>query len=101
MAQDFRKSLTANDVLPEMTVLYKDSAISGLFVECWYMGCRVQTADLQNIPESPEVVYVLTANIPFGGKRSWSKVHDRLYKDKRLYLYKGVRIRNNEDYDDE
>ena len=102
MAQDFRESLAVNEgVLPEEVVLYKDSAINGLFSECWYMGCRVQTADLQNIPESPEVVYVLTANIPFGGKRSWSKVHDRLYKDKRLYLYKGVRIRNNEDYDDE
>lgn len=65
------------------------------------MGYPVRTLDLQNLPEEPESIYVLTTNIPYGNNRIWSRVYDKLYKDKRLYLYKGIRIKEDIYHDEQ
>ena len=64
------------------------------------MGFPVQTLALQKLPDQPDTLYVLTTDIPFGYNRIWNRVHDRIYKDNRLYLCKGVRIKEDE-YNDE
>lgn len=83
----------------EKPVLYKDSSISGLYGECYYIGIPVRSADLKmNFPEKEPFVYVLSTGVPTSTERSWIRLYDMEYKDKHLYLYKG-QLRKDE-YDD-
>ena len=94
-AWDRSKSAFAGEfrsVLPKdgETLVYKDASISGLYPECCYMKVKVLTADTtRNIPESDDAVYVLSTGIPAAAGRSWTRLHDSIYKDNRLFLYKG------------
>ena len=91
-------------------VLYKDSTTDDLFNECWYMKrYRIRTITWDDLQDEPETVYVLSREIPFGGNRRWIPVFDEGYirykvpedgetgdKEKKLYLYKGVRVKKGE-----
>ncbi|MBR2425644.1 MAG: hypothetical protein IKB16_02775 [Lentisphaeria bacterium] len=80
-------------------VLYKDSAISGLYGECYYMSIPVKSVDIKmNFQQNEEFVYVLSTGVPSSSERGWSRLYDMEYKDKHLYLYKG-QLRKDE-YDD-
>lgn len=82
--------------------LYKDSAISGLFAECYYMDLKVQTmAATENFAEQGEFVYVLSPGVPPAAERFWTRLYDTVYKDKHLYLYKGQLRKDDYDYDEE
>ena len=84
-------------------VVYKDSQISGLYPECWYMGARVKTADLsRKISDDSETVYVISTGVPAAAGRDWIRLYDTMYKDNRLFLYKGTPRKDETDgYDEE
>ena len=63
------------------------------------MGVRVVTVDpTKEFAPGHETVYVISTGVPTVFERNWTRIHDKIYKDKRLYLYKGV-LRKDE-YDE-
>ena len=101
LGKEFRAALETKEHFSgrHLPVIYKDSSISGLYPECCYMGVRVVTADLtKEFAPDQENVYVISTGVPTVFERNWTRIHDKIYKDKRLYLYKGV-LRKDE-YDD-
>ncbi len=95
VAEQFRKALP-----PKAAVLYKDASISGLYPECCYMKVRVLTADTtKDFASGEETVYVISAGVPAAQGRNWTRLHDSVYKDTRLYLYEGVLRKDEEEYD--
>lgn len=102
LGKDFRVELAT--VASPDTVIYKDSAIAGLYSETYYMGFPVKTiSSFNDIPESEMTVYVISARTPLVLARNWTKMLERTYKERRLYLWKGVLITEdyNDYYDDE
>ena len=99
MGREFRSLLP--DEGP--AVVYKDSRISGLYPECWYMGVRVKTADTsRKIDDDSETVYVISTGVPAAAGRDWIRLCDTMYKDNRLFLYKGIpRKDESDEYDEE
>lgn len=101
LGREFREALEIKENLTgrHLPVIYKDYSISGLYPECCYMGVRVMTVDpAKEFAPDRETVYVISTGVPTVFERNWTRIHDQIYKDKRLYLYKGV-LRKDE-YDD-
>lgn len=100
MGREFREFLPREEKKP--CVVYKDSQISGLYPECWYMGARVKTADLsRKIEDDSGTVYVISTGVPAAAGRDWIRLHDTMYKDNRLFLYKGIPRKDETDGYDE
>ena len=77
---------------PDMTV-YKDSSISGLYPECYYLGTRIQTIPLSGTKSLEEQeVHLLSASSiqPPDTTRTWQKTLDVIYKGQNLYMRKGI-----------
>lgn len=73
--------------------LYKDSAIGGLYAECFYTNLPVFITAPDSLPDSfaqSAPVFMLTTGIPssYQGK-SWTLLLSREYRGNNLYLYKG------------
>ncbi len=74
-------------------LVYKDSAISGLFSECEYMDCKVKRiSSAADLPPKAKEVYVIALEVPSVPERTWTNLlpPEERYKDKRLCLWKGV-----------
>ena len=77
---------------PRMTV-YKDSAISGLYPECHYLGTSIRSIPFNSTDFSREkTIFLLTiSNIqPRDISRIWTKVVDVIYRNQNLYMWKGT-----------
>ena len=97
MGLAFRRAL-GRAYRPEMTV-YKDSAISGLYPECYYLRTRIRTIPFAGTGELPEKeVYLLSASSiqPPDSSRTWTKIMDVIYKKQNLYMWKGILNDRNE-----
>lgn len=73
-------------------VIYKDIAINGLYAEGYYSGFRFRALPQEQIPETPETVYILTSGIPSHYARSWTRLFGQKYRGESLYLYKGTML---------
>ncbi len=71
----------------------------GLYTEGYYAGLKLRFSDIDRLPENEETVYFISTEAPFDPDRLWSKLLDTNYKYNRLFLYKGLAIRS-EDEDD-
>ena len=89
-----RKLLTAlGTAASPSLVVYKDSAISGLFSECEYMNCKVRKINsVSDLPAKAKEVYVIALEVPSVPERTWTNLlpPEEKYKDRRLCLWKGV-----------
>ncbi|MBO4492488.1 MAG: hypothetical protein J5944_14155 [Lentisphaeria bacterium] len=102
MGREFRSFLPAEEEGKKPFTIYKDSQISGLYPECWYMGVRVKTADTsRQIADDSETVYVISTGVPAAAGRDWVRLYDTVYKDNRLFLYKGIPRKDETDEYDE
>jgi len=100
VGREFRQFLPREEKKP--CIVYKDSQISGLYPECWYMGARVKTADLsRKIDDDSGTVYVISTGVPAAAGRDWVRLYDTMYKDNRLFLYKGIPRKDETDEYDE
>ena len=78
---------------PELTI-YKDGGISGLYDEGYYLGTKIRL--VRNPREITEAkgknIFVLSAkNIPPGDtQRTWSRLMELGYKNRKLYIWKGA-----------
>ena len=100
VGHEFQKFLPSEGKSP--CIVYKDSQISGLYPECWYMGARTKTADLsRKINDDSETVYVISTGVPTAAGRDWIRLYDTMYKDNRLFLYKGIPRKDETDGYDE
>ena len=82
--------------------LYKDPAIMGLYSEGCYIGIPIRTLAHDKIPAAVDPAYVLTADVPSHHARTWTRLYDREYRGKHLYIYKGVlkkELSDDDDYD--
>ncbi|MBR3506784.1 MAG: glycosyltransferase family 39 protein [Lentisphaeria bacterium] len=82
--------------------LYKDPAIMGLYSEGCYIGIPIRTLAHDKIPAGVDPAYVLTADVPSHHARTWTRLYDREYRGKHLYIYKGVlkkELSDDDDYD--
>jgi hypothetical protein len=82
--------------------LYKDPAIMGLYSEGCYIGIPIRTLAHDKIPAAVDPAYVLTADVPSHHVRTWTRLYDREYRGKHLYIYKGVlkkELSDDDDYD--
>lgn len=82
----------------EQTPVY--SNLYGLFAEGYYAGLTLRYADLDQLPEKEELVYIITTDAPSDPNRLWSKILDTKYRDTRFFIYKGQLIRSDEENDD-
>lgn len=85
-----------------MTV-YKDSAISGLYPECHYLGTAICSIPFNKIHILKEKqIFLLTiSNIqPRDITRDWTKVSDIIYRNQNLYMWKGT-LNDRKDRPDE
>lgn len=99
---ELREALAVQQT-PPGTIVYKDAALAGLYSETYYMGYPVRALNsLSDLPESGSVVYLISATPPTTVNRNWTKLLDTLYRERRLYLWKGV-LREDiaDDYYDE
>lgn len=78
---------------PEMTI-YMDGRISGLYEEGFYLGTKIRQIhnSREFAEEKDKAVYVITArNIPPGDAgRSWSRLVELNYRNRKLYIWKGA-----------
>ncbi len=91
MGMTFRKSL-GNAYSREMTV-YKDNAIDGLYPECYYLGTRIRTIPFSGTRDLKEKeLYLLSSSSiqPPDTARTWTRVMDEVYKEQKLYMWKGI-----------
>ncbi len=75
------------------TVLYKDSAISGLYTECYYLGANVRTIPFSaTAPIRDKELFLLSVSSiqPPDTSRTWVKALDIIYKNQNLYIWKGT-----------
>jgi len=81
--------------------LYKDPAIMGLYSEGCYIGIPIRTLAHDKIPADVDPAYVLTADVPSHLARTWTRLYDREYRGKHLYIYKGVSLKKEISDDDD
>ena len=77
---------------PELTV-YKDSSISGLYTECYYMGTKVKTIAFSGTGAvKDQILFLLSPSSiqPPDSSRTWSRTMDIVYKKQNLYMWKGI-----------
>ena len=87
----FRRAL-GRSCRNDMTV-YKDSAISGLYTECHYLGTRIRTIQFSDTGElKDKELYLLSPSSiqPPDSSRTWSRIMDVVYKKQNLYMWKGI-----------
>ena len=101
MGQELRSCLPTTEKGP--LIVYKDSQISGLYPECWYMGVRIKTVDTsRKIADDSDAVYVISTGVPAAAGRDWLRLYDTMYKGNRLFLYQGnPRKDETDEYDEE
>lgn len=86
---------------PEM-VIYKDTDLTGLYSETFYMGIPIRTINDKNYQSDDEqTVYLITAKAPVMADRYWSRLLSTVYKDQRLYLWEGELKEEDESTNDE
>ena len=77
---------------PDLTV-YKDSSISGLYTECYYMGTKVKTIAFSGTGAiKDQTLFLLSPSSiqPPDSSRTWSRTMDIVYKKQNLYMWKGI-----------
>ncbi|MBP5181477.1 MAG: hypothetical protein J6331_00465 [Lentisphaeria bacterium] len=78
---------------PEMTI-YKDGGISGLYDEGFYLGTKIRLvrSPREITEEKGKNIFVLSAkNLPPGdAQRTWSRLMELDYKNRKLYIWKGA-----------
>lgn len=87
---------------PGMTV-YKDSAISGLYPECHYLGTAIRSIPFNQVrfPRTKQLFLLTISNIqPRDTSRDWTKVSDIIYRNQNLYMWKGT-LNDRKDRPDE
>ncbi len=80
-------------------VVYKDSAISGLYPECYYLGTRILTVPFHQTGDiKDKTVFLLTPSSiqPPDSSRNWTRTMDIIYKKQNLYMWKGILNDRNE-----
>ena len=90
MGLAFRRSL-GRSYRKDM-VVYKDSSISGLYQECYYLGTEIRTIPFGATGElkDPEIYLISGSSIqPPDSSRTWSRIMDAVYKKQNLYMWKG------------
>ena len=93
----FRKAL-GNDFSPDITV-YKDSSISGLYAECYYLGTRIKTIPFSQTDSiKDKTLFLLSPSSiqPPDSSRNWVRTMDIIYKKQNLYMWKGILNDRNE-----
>ncbi len=91
MGQTLREAL--GPAFAEDLLVYKDSAISGLYSECSYLGCRVRKINsVKDLPARGREIYVIASEVPSVPERTWTNLlqPETKYKDKRICLWRGV-----------
>lgn len=99
-AAGIRASLQEKDEAPR--TIYKDPSIVGLYSEGCYIGIPIRTLAHDKIPADVDPAYVLTADVPSHYARTWTRLYDVEYREKHLYIYKGVfkkELSDDDDYD--
>ena len=87
----FRTAL-GNSFRPDITV-YKDSSISGLYPECYYLGTRIKTIPFSGTGEiKDQTLFLLSPSSiqPPDSSRIWTRTMDIIYKKQNLYMWKGI-----------
>ena len=99
-AEGIRAALAEKAETPQ--TIYKDPSIVGLYSEGCYIGIPIRTLAHDKIPEGVDPAYVLTADVPSHYTRTWTRLYDVEYREKHLYIYKGVfkkELSDDDDYD--
>ena len=99
-ASGIRTALQEKDEDPQ--TIYKDPSIVGLYSEGCYIGIPIRTLAHDKIPADVDPAYVLTADVPSHYARTWTRLYDVEYREKHLYIYKGVfkkELSDDDDYD--
>ena len=74
-------------------VVYKDMRISGLYGECYYMGCKIKKLrSYKELPKREHEVFVLSTEVPALPDRTWVNLLPARasYRDTRICLWKGT-----------
>ncbi|HJO95492.1 MAG TPA: glycosyltransferase family 39 protein [Victivallales bacterium] len=73
--------------------LYKGPEIADIYVLGCYLHCHLKKIyKYSELPKNTETVYVLSLNQPVFPSRQWTLISSQYYKNKMLYLWKGVSV---------
>ncbi len=93
--------LSKDQELPADLTVFEGPDITGLDASYIYMEAKVKKLHkLSNLPENISTIYIITAQFPAFAKRKWNyvipKENPLMYKQKVLYLLKGVKIKERD-----
>ncbi|MCP4179916.1 MAG: hypothetical protein GY756_19315 [bacterium] len=98
LSNDARK--TASSIIAQMgksykvnMTLFKGPEIADIYVLGCYLHCKLQKIyEYNELPKKIDTVYVLSLNQPVYPSRQWTLVSSQYYKNKMLYLWKGIAV---------
>ena len=83
----------AKDIKTKYPVIYKSPHIADIYIlSCYVNGRLLKIYDFNQLPVNKEKVYVFTLTTPIYPSRVWTKLAKVKYKEKFLYLWKGVLV---------
>ncbi len=71
----------------------------GLHAEGYYAGLTLRFSEPDQLPDTEEDIYFISTEAPSDPDRLWSKLLDTNYKETRLFVYKGLAIRSDDEDD--
>ena len=77
--------------------IYTGSQISNIYSLGCYLGCDIKKLHhLNELPSNKETVYLVSLSSPIYHKRQWENISKANYRNRSLFLWKGVIINTRE-----